>query len=364
MYALLLRLYPSRFRDEFGEEMKSVLAESLEEAAAKTRWATLSVFVREVWDLPGMLLRMYWDGFRERRKELTMSTAAVQLPGMNVRSVGLSEKPATWVESIAAMIPFLLYPLAMAIAFVLDLVKQLLRSPDSNWIIVISYVLWMILGGITIVLAASWIKGFPCWSFPFWSLGLLLYLLFLPSASTPGLVFFNYTFGRNDLWGWRSFIPVLLALSGGLLWTRSLRPLIQLVRRVWGDWTLVSFAWYAWLVLVVPIFMDEIRGADGFQITLSALLALGALVYMRSAGPERRMLPLLAVFAVVWTAATIYKAVYWSEPSLYAMAWVTPVPWEQTVTQMSQAGATIAAIMCAPLLLGLTRRAVNATVKR
>lgn len=358
-YSIVLRLYPARFRNEFGEEMEGVLEEALGDVGRNGRRALYSLLVRELWDLSGMLLRLHWENQKERQKELTMSAVIENSPEINPEGAPRqTEESVTWAQTVAAMMPFLIIPISIAIGSGLDLVFRSIGPSESNWNLIVSYVVWTIMGGVTFGLAVSWKKGFPRWSIPLWSLAFLL-SLYLMNATTPGLVFFNYTFGRGEQWGWRTLIPMFLAIVVGILWSRSLQPPIQLVRRAWRDWTLVSFALYAWVVLAVFIFLDEIRGDEVFLGALSALLALGALGYMRSVKTERRMLSLLACLSVVWAAATIYKAVYWSEPSLYAMPWVDPVPRDETVTEMIQSGLIIAAFLCSPLIIGLTRRAMT-----
>ncbi len=56
LYATLLRLYPRRFRAEFGEEMQSVFNEAI--CGRSGRRSTLH-FLRELHDLPGSLLEAY-----------------------------------------------------------------------------------------------------------------------------------------------------------------------------------------------------------------------------------------------------------------------------------------------------------------
>jgi len=47
-YALLLRLYPRLFRDEFAEEMQAVFVEAVAGAAAHEPQSPLRVYVREL----------------------------------------------------------------------------------------------------------------------------------------------------------------------------------------------------------------------------------------------------------------------------------------------------------------------------
>lgn len=60
IYRLLLRLYPRRFRAEFGEEMTAVFSEAIAEAAQTTRLNLLLFCWRELRDYPFSLLRQHW----------------------------------------------------------------------------------------------------------------------------------------------------------------------------------------------------------------------------------------------------------------------------------------------------------------
>ncbi|HEU4328473.1 MAG TPA: hypothetical protein VFS21_35375 [Roseiflexaceae bacterium] len=58
-YAALLRLYPRPFRRAFGGEMLEVFAATLSDAAAQGTSALLWLYARELYELPGNLLREY-----------------------------------------------------------------------------------------------------------------------------------------------------------------------------------------------------------------------------------------------------------------------------------------------------------------
>jgi hypothetical protein len=56
LYACLINLYPSEFLDEFGDEMVSVFATVLLEAAGQGTFPLIRVCLRELWDIPGGVL--------------------------------------------------------------------------------------------------------------------------------------------------------------------------------------------------------------------------------------------------------------------------------------------------------------------
>jgi hypothetical protein len=355
LYAGLLRLYPRAFRDEFAEEMQAVFAEQADEAAARDSWSLVRLCLREAGDLFRTALLEHWAVIGRRKQGARMGIAIESWKRLGAEP-DEPDKPASRVASVAAMLPFLIYPIMTGTVFGLGWIKQLANLSESDWIIVVSYLLWLLLAGFALALGVGWVKGFPRWAFPYWGLGLLL-SLYMQEAATPGLVLFGYTFGPRELWGWRAWVPVLLAICGGLVWTRSLKPLRELASGVWNDWTRLSFALYGWLPQVLPIFLDEIRGVQPFLIAFDLVLAVGALAYMRSTDTTRRVASLLIGLTTAWAGATIYKAFYWNVLGEMGPAWVTP--WTQTVGQMSWTWAIITIILCVPVLLGIIRHAVN-----
>ena len=94
-YAMLLRLYPHRFRAKFGKEMQSVF----EEAAATPTGQGLkfSLFLRELRDLPGSLLNAY---------------LADWLRGGNTSMQNEYISPSTKWQAFLGMLPFLAFGLS------------------------------------------------------------------------------------------------------------------------------------------------------------------------------------------------------------------------------------------------------------
>jgi len=274
---------------------------------------------------------------------------------MSGKSGETNHAPATLAETLAGAGVFMLYPSVLVLGFVLTRLFPSLNFGAAT--IIFSTMLWTILAGLMIVLIVSWRKGFPRWSFPLWVL-MLIFSLFMMNVATPELWFFGYTFSSSEMWGWRSWIPLVIVVVIALVWTRSLRPLGDLIGGVWRDWTRLSFALYGLLPFALIIALDEIIGDEPVLLMLDIVLALGAVVYMRVTQEWQRALALLIAMLVCWSAATIFKAAYWSVPHEQGLAWVTP--WESTVRNMLMMGGGILTVMFAPALLGLVRRAVNA----
>jgi hypothetical protein len=69
IYALLVRLYPSSFRAEFDDEMQSVFAAKLSDAARSGTIPTIAVCLQELRDLPGNLLLEYGRALAHKKGE-------------------------------------------------------------------------------------------------------------------------------------------------------------------------------------------------------------------------------------------------------------------------------------------------------
>jgi hypothetical protein len=72
LYGLLIRLYPRRFRDEFGEEMTAVFQHTLTTAA--NNWHILTISLRELRDWP-------ISCWREHQRSLGMVTTIIWING-------------------------------------------------------------------------------------------------------------------------------------------------------------------------------------------------------------------------------------------------------------------------------------------
>lgn len=264
--------------------------------------------------------------------------------------------PSSWAETLAGMVPFLLHPIFFVFGSAMAaLVKD--WSPLEPVSLIISSALALIYAGaVMTVLGMSWVKGFPRWCYPYWALGLAFSSL-LVGAATPGLRIFGHTFGSNELWGWRAWIPVLVVAVVALLLSRSVRPLRQLVTGVWHDWTRLSFGFYGLLPLALMIVFDEVHGEEPYVAVLGVILAIGALAYMRSARTWQRALTLLLGMTLAWTAATVYLAIYWHGRQVGSMR--QPLNGYEMARPMLIALGVLVALMFAPALLGLLRRSIQ-----
>ena len=165
--------------------------------------------------------------------------------------------------------------------------------------------------------AVGWIYSFPRWSYPYVSL-MLLFSLFMMRAATPGMRIFGYTFESNEPWGWRAWIPFLSATLVALLVTRSLRPLGRFFTNIWQDWTLLVFAMYGFMPVLIFISFDEMDRLYSlyFMVLLTLSMCATALVYMRSRSLSRRALTLAIGTLLTVGITSVATTAYWAEGGL------------------------------------------------
>lgn len=276
-YARLLRLYPRTFAAEFGEEMAAVFSQTLQgvEAAglapAQRRMAMARLFLKETWDLPAALVSA------RRREPKLGSSGALANPGGGASAPGgWVGQGDPWARALLGAVPFLLFGLAHLIQGWVELGtpggEELARyAPAAVYFVA------------ALGLGIGWLRGFPRWSIAY--LGMALY--------------FGWYFGNGRyygvVYGWRAWIPLLVVALAALLLTRSLRPLGELLRGAWHDWTRLSFLLYALVLpLVTIVFFDSDWGAGALAglVFDTLLLAAGAVVYLRLSRALHRALAL------------------------------------------------------------------------
>ncbi len=123
LYALVLRLFPSHFYAEFGEEMTAVFTQALIESKENSPWVLVSISWRELRDLPLALLR---EHLLKPREKTTMAQFIQQLSNLEDTADAGQDGPATRWDIVLALIPFL-WP-------ALGLLTPLLAAIFGRWI--------------------------------------------------------------------------------------------------------------------------------------------------------------------------------------------------------------------------------------
>ena len=302
LYASLLKLYPSRFRDEFGKEMGEVFDQvlgGLETAGIPTarRMVEMSRFyLREIWHFPSSYLdaRRFQQSFAAG--DVPSGTSSYVEEDMVKNWVG---QGASWGAALLGAFPFLLFGLVYLLKGFTELNGY--YSLMFNYIVradvALTYIPKFIrYAPIAVYLVATigflygWRRGFPRWSYSY--LGMAVYF---------GWYYSNGRF-YGVVYGWQAWIPLITVISLGILITHSRRPQKWLFQGIWNDWTRLSFALYAFAVpMFTIIFFDDDWGVPQLYGLLfdTLLLAAGAIVFLRSRTIWERILSLQAVVLIL-----------------------------------------------------------------
>ncbi len=343
LYAYAIRLYPRSFRVEFEEEMRAVFAHSVAEAAQRGSLSLLAACLREARDLPLILLREHWLSFRNNEEGANMSKINEPF-GRPDRPASIQQyRPSSWAAVLAGVGLFLVAGLNL----ILGEIPHDWVVP--TWVDYVRGVLFaLVLALPAIGYAVGWIKDFPRWSYPY--VGLMILLgLYIENAATPGLHIFKYYIFGRERWGWRAWIPFLVATAVALLITRSTRPLLRLFTNVWEDWTRFTYAMYGFMPLLVMVSFDEMDRLYSLRcmVLLTLLMCGTALAYLRSAHPWQEVLALLGGSILTVAVTMVSTTVYWG-----ANGW-------RDVRGPTLGGVIVIAVMFSPVLIGLAHHYVK-----
>jgi hypothetical protein len=250
------------------------------------------------------------------------------------------EHPVSWAAAMGGAILFLFYGLFLILG---EIPRD---GAVPSWLFDLRNVLFV---GCLVLpelgFGIGWVKGFPRWSYPYVGLTLLMSAIMM-SAAFPNLQIFGYTSG-HELWGWRAWIPFLAMVVIALLATRSLRPLGRLFTNIWEDWTLLTFAMFGCMPLLVGMSFDEVDQPYSLvlMLVLTSLMTGTALVYLQTARRWVRPLALLVGISVTAIVAAAAPRLYWSE-----YGWAGGILWAV------QASTIVVVAMFSPALIGLLHR--------
>jgi hypothetical protein len=199
-------------------------------------------------------------------------------------------------------------------------------------------------------LGIGWVKGFPRWSYPYAAFA-FVFALYWMGIATPGVKILNHTFQRNELWGWRAWVPLLTVMAVVFVMTRTLEPVRCMARDVRQDWTRLSFAVYGIMPFAVRLFFDEVRNTYEFPFTLMAnvILVVGAFSYLRSKETKPRVLSLLMGTSVMISVAALGNGIYWHGRQESWMA--TPANGYREALGVAMMGVVLLILMFSPALL-------------
>jgi hypothetical protein len=256
----------------------------------------------------------------------------------------LENEPGTWRQALAAAIPIMWVPLIFLSASLFP------RYPGWYWKSRLGFLALTLLPAIG--LCVAWIKSFPRWSYS--------YLGVLTANVIFSISIMNDPRYDTSILGY-FWIPVIVSLMIALLVTRSLDPLMQLTRGIWNDWTRLSFALYGYLTILLLEAYDGIHYSFDSLIELLtfAILAFGAVAYVRSSKITQRAQSLLVGFGIAWILIVSVNSVYWNGRQEVWMR--EPAHWQTTLLQLLVPGMILLGLLFSPIILSGLRRFSRST---
>jgi hypothetical protein len=274
LYRGFLRLYPPAYRVEYGAELLEVFDQALQEAGAKSSRAAVLRVVRELCDLPGVLIRTHLN-WRQT--------------DMDTQIFPRTSDQTSWPTAILSLTPYLILgPLVTVMSY------HPWWDPQQ-----LPWVFPLFIGLACLAISLSFIVGaihkFPRWSYPS-AIYLILMLTFLVTYLVNGTAW-----DINSEGG-------ILFLVMGLLFVLSwlLPPLRPLLANLRLDWTLLSYGMYACsLLLLSSQDHDEVPYLNWVALLPTVIWIAGALAHLRLASAKLRV-------GVLLLSVLLGLSIWWS----------------------------------------------------
>lgn len=282
-YSQSLKIYPSNFRNKFGDEMEFIFNKEILNAA-RNGWESFIWYLwRELKDWPASVFR---EHLRARK-------------GKNINLTPLHWRPLNTNELLAGLALFVL-PIVPSIVRLIFGHNTLTLNVANALVFII-----LITGLVIIVLGIN--NGFPRWTIPYLGaafIGLVMLQVVYPlwglfadkvrmmiNYSTRTLIArIQYSVLLDSFFWLVSFMALALLILFLMVWPRT-RMLAQRIRQ---DWTLMSFMIYSALVLDLELILEEYTHDEAWKIASRICLFLGAWIYFKNAEQRKRILALLA----------------------------------------------------------------------
>jgi hypothetical protein len=284
--------------------MQAVFSQVL--ASQKDGWKRAAFFLKEVFDLPGAVLRQRLGGWSH-----------IQGGAMNGQTGPTS--PSSRQEALLGAFPFLMYGLiCMIVKF---------HLPFSEFFLWLAFylvtVIWLVIG---------WVKRFSRWSYAYLGWSIIMALI----------------------WGGAPLLLLIPAILVALLWTRSLDHIKQFFLGIWRDWTCLSFVlitFPAWFILTYDGNQNPYLML--FMLGSTLALGLGAYLYLRSTSMAKRIASLFGSLAVAITFLWICNNTW--DMAAYYQSPVVAKPWYLILFSWSVAIGLMAILIVGPAILVLFR---------
>ncbi len=305
LYTHALRLLPTGFRAEFGEEMAAVFQDLLAEGGRHGAPALLRAGWREFRSLP----RLIWRAHRRAggKGGAPALWGASRSPFHPVPCAG--DGRDSWLQTVLEMAPLLLAGGVLLIdacapAGIAAQWRQLWKNDVGGWLLP---------AALPFLLSALYC-GLPRWSYA--PAGLLAGWVL---ATAPSTEMFGFWIGALLA----AYALLLLAVYVHAH-SEPLAPWLQRSGHSLAlDWTRASFAAYAMLPYVVAAAFDNTLRNDRTPYFALAILAmnLGSLLYCRSQSQQR------ALGALVGGATAVILAAMLEQTALLRSHWPAEIAW-------------------------------------
>jgi hypothetical protein len=251
-----------------------------------------------------------------------------------------TDSRSTLFAAFAGMVLFLLWGLDL-------IVNEVPHGWDAYVPLATSihaYLFAALLFGVPVFLCVGWITGFPRWSYPY-AAQTVVFSLYISNASTPGFEIFGYEMFGREPWGWRAWIPFMVIALIALAVTRSVKPIGKFFTNIWNDWTLLTYAMFGFMPLLVAIGFDEMDRLFSlyFMVIVAFVMAGAAWFYLRAGTQRGRVIVLLAGIGLTTAITVVAPTLYWQRNG-----WVNPAG-------MVLTGGAVILFMFGPALIGFGR---------
>ena len=348
LYALLLYLFPRRYREEYGEELQSVFNLSLDDAIKIGPMEFAWVILRELISLPTTIL---YEHLRERRRTKMTEIFASRF----------DFAPGSRKEVLAAVAPFLLFG---AIPILVGLSSRFIAITRPY---ILEEVLSIcMLASVISLLVVGFFRSVPRWFMPYLGLPLPILSLYILSGlvekwggfSIPYLSSrFLRTFVQDGL-VWGILIPLILLLVVFSVIIPRFRPFYWRLRT---DWTLLGFILYGAAPVMALVRFEGYVNYGPFVLLVFLILTAGGWLYLRNDVPWKKFLILIGGMTLSMFTAAVGQAVLYENSQYKSPRPYTNFPWWNTVDQTVIAWMWLMLIMILPLAINLLPRFKNHT---
>ena len=324
-YSLLLYLFPSSYRKEYGDELQSVFNLALDDAMSAGRADAMVMLFRELTSLPRAIIH---EHLRERRKAMTGKNAS-----------WFDFEPGSRNEVFAALTPFLL---GAALPTFISLIGSSIDIP--LWIqIVFTLFMWFLIGSLLVL---GFKKSAPRWFMPYLGVPLSIISLiafnFMVNPEWHGFPFLHEAswFVRQIFYMGMLWMGLIVSILLVFLLTRFVPRFRAFHQRLRDDWTLLCFVLYGAMPFVVYLSFDEFKNDEPYLLLSFLALALGGWFYLRSGTHQAKFWSLLGGLTLAMSIAflgqnLLYESSYpYSNSSPWATTMSTVIMWMWMVAFM------------------------------